>query len=480
MLKIKFTLCLVLMFVLISNQSSVYGENAEKTAWDVAAPAYSVAAQEIPLKVSEGTWMSLDVAPDGKLIVFDLLGDLYEIPINGGEASVLSAGHAWDMQPRYSPDGKSIAFVSDRAGGDNIWVRSRDDGSLRQITDESFRLLNSPVWSPDGTYLAARKHFTTSRSLGTGEIWLYYAAPVTPHGKGTKGSLQGVPVVERSSPAFQKELGEPAFSADGRHVFFTQNVTPGNTFIYHQDTNKEIFRIKQVELKTGEVSNVVGGPGGAVRTTPSPDGVYLAYVKRVRGDARLYIKALATGVERELVTGLDPDMQETWGVHGMYPNMAWLPDASALVFWSGGKIQRVEIGSGTVSEILFTVDHHRTVYPAPRPQIDVAPDTFSTRMVRFADSTTNTNIVFESLGQLFVKEKGAKPTPLIGSRQRRGQQASKNRGFEFYPTWDPAGKRIYYVHWHDKELGSVRSVNARGGQQKIHTQEPGHYVKPSL
>ena len=70
--------------------------------------------------------MSLDVSPDGNEIVFDLLGDIYSLPIAGGEARALTSGVAWDMQPRYSPDGKRIAFTSDRAGGDNIWVMNRD------------------------------------------------------------------------------------------------------------------------------------------------------------------------------------------------------------------------------------------------------------------------------------------------------------------------------------------------------------------
>jgi Tol biopolymer transport system component len=119
--------------------------------------------------------MSVDVSPDGEHVIFDLLGDLYEIPIAGGEARALTSGHAWDMQPRYSPDGRHVAFTSDRSGGDNIWTLERESGDLHQVTHESFRLLNNPSWSPDGNYIAARKHFTTSRSLGTGEIWLYHA-----------------------------------------------------------------------------------------------------------------------------------------------------------------------------------------------------------------------------------------------------------------------------------------------------------------
>jgi len=87
--------------------------------------------------------MSLDVSPDGKEIVFDLLGDIYSMPITGGEAKILRQGHAFEVQPRFSPDGKKISFISDSAGGDNVWTMNRDGSGTKQITKESFRLLNN-------------------------------------------------------------------------------------------------------------------------------------------------------------------------------------------------------------------------------------------------------------------------------------------------------------------------------------------------
>ena len=253
----------------------------EPDGWDVTQPDYSVAATQASLDVREGTWMSLDISPDGKQIVFDLLGDIYRIPFSGGKAEPLRSGLAWEIQPRFSPDGKSIAFTSDIAGGDNIWVLDLTSNEARQITFEKFRLLNSPSWHPDGQYLAARKHFTTSRSLGTGEIWLYDV-------HGSKADA-GVPIIERANPALQKELGEPIFAPDGQSLYFTLDSTPGNTFVYHQDTNQEVFQIRQVDLQTGEIKTVADGPGGAVRPTPSPNGRYLAYIKRLSAVSRLFL-----------------------------------------------------------------------------------------------------------------------------------------------------------------------------------------------
>jgi Tol biopolymer transport system component len=55
--------------------------------------------------------MSLDVSPDGQKIVFDLLGDLYTIPITGGKATRITSGIAFDAQPRWSPDGKRLVHL---------------------------------------------------------------------------------------------------------------------------------------------------------------------------------------------------------------------------------------------------------------------------------------------------------------------------------------------------------------------------------
>ncbi|MCH7653320.1 MAG: PD40 domain-containing protein [Chloroflexi bacterium] len=203
------------------------------------------------------------VGPAGDEIVFDFLGDIYTIPITGGSAKALTDEIAWNIQPRYSPDGRFIAFISDRGGGDNIWVMDRDGTGLKQITEEDYRLVHCPAWTPDSQYIAARKHFTSKRSLGAGEVWLYHIS-----------GGEGVQMIER--PNDQKDLNEPAFSPDGRYLYFCQDTTAGKVFEYNKDSNKEIYVIKRLDRVTGEVQRYVTGPGGAVRPTPSPDGKYLA------------------------------------------------------------------------------------------------------------------------------------------------------------------------------------------------------------
>ena len=95
-------------------------QDDEETAWDVNDIPGE--ARTVEIDTTSGTWMSLDVSPDGSTIAFDLLGDIYTMPIAGGDATNINSGLAWSIQPRFSPDGSEIAFTSDAGGGDNIWI----------------------------------------------------------------------------------------------------------------------------------------------------------------------------------------------------------------------------------------------------------------------------------------------------------------------------------------------------------------------
>lgn len=430
----------------------------EEESWDVNTLPGE--ARIIPINTRSGTWMSLDVSPDGQSIAFDLLGDIYTLPIEGGEAKSINSGLSWAMQPRFSPDGTEIAFISDAGGGDNVWIMDVDGGNPRQLTEEDFRLLNNPYWSPDGTYIAARKHFTTTRSLGTGEIWIYHR-----NGGG------GVAVVEKPSEQHQKELGEPAFSPDGRYIYFSVDSTPGSTFIYAQDSNGQIFEIRRHDLETGVTESFVTGAGGAVRPAPSPDGRNLAFVRRVREKSVLFVKDLTSGAERPIYSDLEHDLQEVWGVQGLYPNMDWTPDSKSIVFWAGGGIKRIDVESRAVSTIEFHVNDSRTVYDAPRKPIDVAPVTFRTTMARNAEvSPDGSKVVFESAGFIYIRS-------LPNGEPKR---LTRNSGdhFEYDPSWSRDGRNVAFVAWSDEGLGNIHSVRSSGGNSRRITSRPGHYHGP--
>jgi imidazolonepropionase-like amidohydrolase/Tol biopolymer transport system component len=433
-------------------------DKKDEQKWDVSAPPMEM--RKVPINVDEGTWMNVDVSPDGRMIAFDLLGDIYTMPIAGGAPTRIAEGLAFEMQPRFSPDGKKIAFTSDRGGGDNLWIMNADGSDKRQVTKETFRLVTAPDWSADGQYLIGRKHFTTSRSLGTGEIWMYHL-----------GGGDGVKLVKRPNETYQKELGEPVFAPGGKSIYYSHNTTPGDTFIYAQDANGEVFGIERFDIESGETTKIAGGAGGAVRPAPSPDGKWLAFVKREREKSKLYLMDLASGAEKKIYDDLDLDMQEAWAVHGVYPMMDWTPDSKSLVFWAGGKIRRVTT-AGVASEIPFRVNDDRVVIDPPRPAIDVAPDTIKTTMPRFATvSPDGRTAVFESLGKLYVKSlPGGAPKRLTGT----------DAGRELFPSFSQDGKRIVYVAWTDDGLATIRVTSSSGGAGSVVTSTPGIYRRPRL
>lgn len=441
----------------------------EKKKWDVNNPPGEKATVKLDTKT--GTWMTVDVSPDGKRIVFDLLGDLYLLPIEGGDAKPLTSSIAWEMQARFSPDGKRITFMSDAGGGDNVWVmeldKSGDGKNAREVSKEPFRLLNNPVWHPNGQYIAARKHYTGTRSAGSGEIWLFHVS----------GAADGGGVQLNEKPNWQKDLGEPAFSPDGRYLYYSQDTTPGTTFEYNKNSNTQIYVIQRRDLQRGKTEAFVTGPGGAVRPTPSPDGKWLAFVRRVREQSTLFLKNLATGEEKPVWSGLERDMQEAWAMHGVYPAFAWMPGSKEIVVWAQGRIWRLDLFSGAdgkakAKEIPFRVQHTREVRAPIRFEQTVAPESFNVHQLRWVNvSPTGDKVVYSALGQLYVK-------PLGASAGEAKRLTTQNEHFEFFPRFSRDGTKLVYTTWNDQKLGSVRVLDLKTNKETVVTREPGKYLQP--
>ena len=449
--------------LLLAMSSFAFGaeEKADNqdTKWDVADPPGEW--QTITIDTTETTWTNVDVSPDGTTIVFDMLGDLYTIPIAGGEAEPLTSGIAWDFQPRYSPDGTEIAFVSDRGGANNLWIVNADGSQPRAVTKELEHLVHNPSWSPDGEYLVAKKDFTSTRSIAAGEIWLFH----------TGGGI-GLQLTERPhGPKDQKTMAEPSFSPDGRYVYYSQDTTPGQRWQYGKDATGQIFVIQRLDRETGDIRVFAGGAGGAVRPTPSPDGRFLAFIKRTPAlHSALYLKDLESGREWPVVEHYERDLQETFGSQGNASAFAWTPDSRSIVFWTGGKIHRVEVESREISEIPVHVRVEKKILPALRFPVEVAPPEVDVKMLRWVQPAPDgETAMFQALGHLYTKRLGG------GTATRLTLQGDH---FELYPSYSRDGRSIVYVTWHDDDLGSVRVASAGGGEARVLTSQPGHYLEP--
>ena len=434
-------------------------EKEEEKKWDVNDP-YSDDwnIKEVPLKTDEGTWMNLDVSPDGKTIVFDLLGDIYKMPISGGKAELLRSGMAYEVQPRFSPDGSKISFTSDAGGGDNIWIMDAEGENARQLTKEDFRLLNNAVWTPDGNAIVARKHFTSGRSLGAGEMWLYHI--------GGEGGLQ---LTERKND--QQDVNEPSISPDGRYLYYSEDMYPGGMFQYNKDPNKQIYVIKRYDFETGENTTITGGPGGAARPQVSPDGKKLAFIKRVRTKSVLFIHDLETGEEWPVYDKLSKDQQEAWAIFGVYPGFSWMPSGKELVFWSEGKINKVNIEDYSSEIIPFEVENTIEIAETHRSEHQVFSEEFNPKVIRHAVTSPNgKTLVFNAVGYLWKKSlPNGKP-----------QRITNGEDFEFEPAFSPDGKEIVYVTWSDSKMGALMKVGLNGRNPQKLTSEKGIYRNPTF
>ncbi|MET0393657.1 MAG: amidohydrolase family protein [Chitinophagaceae bacterium] len=445
--------------------SLLQAQEKKDKKWEVANPDGPY--KEVAFTTSEGTWMNLDVSPDGREIVFDLLGDIYSIPAAGGNATLLRGGHAYEVQPRFSPDGKKILFTSDAGGGDNIWYMNRDGSGAVQVTKESFRLLNNAAWTPDGEYIVAKKHFTSTRSLGAGEMWLYHVSG---------GS--GLQLTARKND--QQDVNEPCVSPDGRYVYFSEDMYPGGFFQYNKDPNSQIFVIRRFDREKGTTESVTGGPGGAARPQLSHDGKLLAFVKRVRTKTVLYIRNLETAEEWPVYDRLSKDQQEAWTVFGIYTGFAWMPGDRQIVIWANGRIMKVDAGStNAATEIPFTCQVKQRIYDAVRFQQDIAPATFTANVIRQAVTSPDGKwLVFNAVGYLWKKElPSGKPQRLT----IENDAAYGTAGFEFEPSFSPDGKTLVYTTWNDSAAGAIYKIGMQGGGKPVKlTAKKGIYRQPSF
>ncbi len=442
------------LLIFLSLYTPTLAQNTE--SWDVADPPGNY--REHTFDLAEGTWMNLDLSPDGQTLVFDVLGEIYRLPLSGGEAEVLRSGLPWEVQPRFSPDGQYILFTSDAGGGDNLWVMDRDGQNARAITEETFRLLNNGVWMPDGQYIVARKHYTSERSLGAGELWMYH-----------RSGGAGIQITKRKND--QQDLNEPCVSPDGRYIYYSEDVYPGGYFQYNKDPNSQIYVIKRYDRQEGRSETVVRGPGGAVRPQLSHDGQRLAFVRRIRTQSVLFIHHLETGEEYPIYEKLSKDQQEAWAIFGCYPGFAWTPDDREIIIWAKGKLRKINVADQTASTIPFSVRAEHRIADIVRFQQPVAPNQFTARAIRQAVTAPDgQSLVFNAVGQLWRRS-------LPEGRPERLTQATD---LEFEANFSPDGQQLVYVTWTDEDLGALYVRDLQTGVSKRISEKKGIYRTPSF
>ncbi len=424
---------------------------AADTGWFVNA-AHGP-ADTVRFEVREGTWMSVDVSPDGRTLVFDLLGDLYTLPIGGGRATRITSGPAWDYGPRWSPDGRRLLFTSDRGGCDNVWASDADGSNPRPVTGEK-RVVNQGDWSPDQEWVACKKRLTDYSSLGTAELWLV--------------NLRGGSGVQITAKGELPEAGEPVFSPDGRYLYYSARPS---RYQYDRNVFAGIYQIRRYDRVTGESTPITDGFGGSCRPVVSPDGKTLAFVRRDRLKTVLGLFDLERGTERILWDGLDDDLMESFSFNGVYPSFSFTPDGKSIVVSGGGQLQRVDVATGRASVIPFTAAVEQVVSRALRFPQQVGTDRFRVRMISWPTwSPDGRTLVFAAVGSLW-RQSLPNGTP---------QKLATQGGLAYAPAFSPDGRTLAYVSWNDAEGGHVWAMPAGGGASKRVTSVAAQYANPAF
>ena len=439
-------------------------EELPDPAADINAPRPD--SRKIEFETSEGTWMSVDVSPDGRTLIFDLLGDIYSIPIEGGRARSLTSGPAWDTHPRFSPDGKTIAFTSDRGGIENVWLMDADGSNPRALTSEKDAYVRGAAWTPDGDYLIARKEDGKRAGIPPVELWMY-------HKDGGGG-------IKLTSSDDVNNAAGPVASRDGRFLYYAAREA---RFNYIPNLSRGLWQINRYDRRTGQTETLTSGFGGAARPLLSPDDRTLVFVSRRDSETVLVSRNLAAGSERILLRGVTRDEQEGFAQMDVWPNYAFTPDGKQLVFSNHGKLTRLEIASGKTSDIPFTVQVERSVAPRVAWQERVGSGPVEARILRWPSQSPDGKwIAFDAFGRVWLQEtSGGKA---VGSPHRLTADSSALPGREYAPDFSPDGKWIAYVTWSDAEGGHLwkapvpRSGRSAGTPVKL-TQEAGHYANPA-
>ncbi len=421
-------------------------------SWELGAQQNGSDTTGLPLEparwaqftTSEGTWISLDVSPDGQTIVFDLLGDLYTIPAQGGTAARLTHGIAHDMQPRFSPDGQEIVFVSDRSGDDNVWLMAADGSDVRPLTKGVGSAYVSPEWAPDGNYIVVSRQAPLQ---GLEKLWLY-------HKRGGTG------INMTPGSAGMRILG-PAFGPDERYVWYGRR---NGAWSYNAVLPQ--YQIGVYDREAGTHTTMSSRYGSAFRPALSPDGNWLTFGTRHDAETGLVLRELATGEERWLAYPIQRDEQESYASMDVLPGYSFTPDSRAVVISYGGEIWSVPVDGTDPSSIPFTVNAEVAVGPEIKFEYPVEDTpTFTVKQIRDAvPSPDGTKLAFTALDRLYVMDLPS-GTP---------QRLTDREVGEYHPSWSPDGAAIAYVTWDDNE-GHVMRVPAGGGSPTQLTQASAYY-----
>ncbi|CAN5123588.1 amidohydrolase family protein [soil metagenome] len=424
-----------------------------------AQPATSAAlplepARQLETEVTEGTWMSVDVSPDGRKILFDLLGDIYLLDTSGGNAEPLLLGMAFESQPVWSPDAERIAFVSDRGGNENVWVAQSDGTRAEAISDlDDNTEFASPSWSADGRFVYASR---IRPDIGAYELWMYDAKG----GSGVKITEAGA---GKPKDRRYNALGAAA-SKDGRFLYYAARAGE-----FEDHLSLPAWHIARRDLRTGREDVVVTAQGSAMRPVLSPDDTQLVYATRFDGETGLRIRDLVNGDDRWLVWPVQHDQQEAWPSMDLMPRYDFTPDGEAVIFTRDNRLASVTVADSRTSALPFRAELSMPIGPSLRVEIEPETGPVRARLIQApTQSPHGRQVAFSALAHVYVMD-------LAGGAPERLTDADMP---EFQPAWSPDGRSIAYASWIPAGGHLWRAPVGRRGRPERVTRAPAYWSDP--
>jgi len=424
--------CLLVIFLLVFIAAVIYQKNP---------------ASSINFETDEGSWMSLDVAPNGEYLVFELLGDIYQLPIAGGNAQPIIDGRDFASQPRFSPDGKQLVYVSDSSGEDNLWLANADGSGRVQLSRRNDGELISPAWSRDGKTIYVSQ-LASRRSMNSNiELWAYPIDGGDPEKISTASMGRGSALVS----AFPPGAYGPQPSADNSELFFTA-ATPRR----HGETAGPRAAIMKVDLQSGAASPVADNISTAFKPLLSSDGNWLAFAALHNNKTGLRLRNLKTDKERWLVQDIGFNALESWASRDLLPGFAFTPANDSLVIAYGGKLHRVKLSDGQVTPIPFKANVAMMIEPRVNTKASIDQGPVIARLAKGAViSPDGSQYTFSAFGRLYRMAIADQTPRKLTSRESFG---------EFHPAWSADSKWLAYVTWSATEGGALWKVPADGSR----------------
>jgi len=403
---------------------AVFGRG-QNTAKVNSSPAKST--RTIEFETTQVTQADVTLSPDDQWLVFTMLGHLFKLPVAGGRAEQLTFGPYYDSDVVFSPDGRRVAFVSDREDSDrNIFVLELATSQITQVTHEPWA--DRPIWSPDGQSIVYLNPVSEPRRL---DPWLTVMPALVRRIRLGGGEPETLSAPRRLIPSV-------FYLPDGRLAWTMME--PHETGSSRSTTHVEVLSAEGTvsKLRTFEdfPDRVIASPTG--------DGIYCRCyasfdLPGVSTTEHLVFLPLRQGAKREIVPLSRPVwLENVWHYREPF-RFALASDNKSLYVGDAGRLWKIEAAKGVREPVPFTarvtLEIQDPVIPR-KPDLAPAGSSGPPRVIKEPRlSPDGQSIVFGAAGYLWQQR-------LDGGAARR---LFEGTAFEHDSVFSPDGRHLAYV-----------------------------------